>query len=208
MYKAGQAEGTWEKGKGCTGKKLYQYRKKPGPKTGSCSSKTMVGVSGACVKRTPANLARKKEAMAKRKLEGKKKPAKKPAKKKPRDPYPFVSGDPDSGGDISELMSIFSCPEGAEWNEDIGTCVCGEGHTFDSELNKCVRKGDFERLGFPEAGSLEEVFEEVGTPQGGSWEEMWGEFVGEQTQKPRCLEGEIWSDDDEMCIDDPDYWGF
>ena len=74
MYKEGRAQGQWEKGKGCTGKKLYEYRKKSGPKSGSCSSKTMIGASGNCVARTPANLARKKEALADRKLKGKKKP--------------------------------------------------------------------------------------------------------------------------------------
>ena len=217
MYKEGRAVGeTWEKGKGCTGKKLYQYSKKPGPKTGACSSKTMVGASGRCVKRTPANLARKKEAMAKRKLEGKKKPAKKPAKKKPRIPYPFErnGGSYDDEEAISKLMGIFSCPEGAEWDDDMGTCVCGEGHVFDSELKKCVKKRDFERIGFPEAESLEDVFEEMGSPQGdSSWKEPWREFVREQaqksvSQKPICLEGEIWSDEEEMCIDDPDYWEF
>ena len=62
----------WSQTKGCTGKKLYQYRKKTGPKTGKCGPKEMIGASGRCVKRTPANLKAKKEALVKRKLKGKK----------------------------------------------------------------------------------------------------------------------------------------
>lgn len=58
----------WNKTKGCTGKKLYQYRKKSGPKTGKCGPDEMIGVSGRCVKRTPANLRAKKKALGKRKL--------------------------------------------------------------------------------------------------------------------------------------------
>jgi len=58
----------WSKTKGCTSKKLYQYRKKPGPKSGGCGPDEMIGASGICVKRTPDNLKAKKKALAKRKL--------------------------------------------------------------------------------------------------------------------------------------------
>ena len=102
MYREGRAEGEWQKGKGCTGKKLYQYRKKPGPKTGLCNSKTMIGASGRCVARTPVNLARKKEALAARKLGGKKASGKKKAP--PRDSYPFEAGD--DGSDEEDVLGI------------------------------------------------------------------------------------------------------
>nr|QBK85730.1 MAG: hypothetical protein LCMAC101_03250 [Marseillevirus LCMAC101] len=69
MFKEGKTQ--WKKGKGCTGKKLYRYRKKSGPKGGSCDSKSMIGASGRCVARTPANLAAKKKALATRKTRGK-----------------------------------------------------------------------------------------------------------------------------------------
>ena len=195
MYREGRAEGEWQKGKGCTGKKLYQYRKKSGPKTGSCNSKTMIGVSGNCVARTPANLARKKEALASRKLKGKKAPAKK--KKAPRDSYPFEknggSYDPEEA--IAEMMGMFTCPEGQDWNDDTGECECPAGHRFDKELKKGIKARDFERIGFPEAETIEEVMEEIGGPP----EPPAARKRGSRIDPLDCPEGEYWSEKRKAC---------
>ncbi len=169
MYKEGRAEGEWKKGKGCTGKKLYQYRKKSGPKSGSCNSKTMIGVSGNCVARTPANLARKKEALASRKMGGKKKPSKKSAKK--------TSG---AAGQVSELFAEFGdlvfdageCPGGQDWNAATGRCECPKHHYWDEEMKKCVKGGDFQRVGFPEAETIGDVIEEIESSNGNG--DVWG----------------------------------
>ncbi len=77
----------WSQTKGCTGKKLYQYRKKPGPKTGKCGPTEMIGVSRKCVKRTPANLKAKKKALAKRKIAGKATNAKEPEVSSDDEPF-------------------------------------------------------------------------------------------------------------------------
>jgi len=138
MYREGRAEGQWEKGKGCTGKKLYQYSKKPGPKSGSCSSKTMIGASGKCVKRTPTNLAKKKEALAERKLKGKKKPAKKRVN--------FLETESETTSDIKEMMAEIGPPPGGigykrcvdpkVWSDAFGMCVYKSGYEGESSMSE------------------------------------------------------------------------
>ena len=98
----------WNQTKGCTGKRLYQYRKKSGPKSGRCGSNDMIGASGRCVKRTSANLKAKKEALAKRKL-GKTK------KDKKKIEYPAESSDEDP------FMEIGVRPEESSYEESEGS---------------------------------------------------------------------------------------
>lgn len=147
MYKDGRAEGQWEKGKGCTGKKLYQYSKKPGPKTGSCTSKTMIGASGKCVKRTPANLAKKKEALAERKLKGKKKPAKKQLAADLEEVFEILEEKPTVEEVVTELQDLRGNSFKAELRrigidpeEYAKNMYCSFDEVFDFDEMKCVPK--------------------------------------------------------------------
>ena len=73
-------------------------------------------------------------------------------------------------------MNIFSCREGEVWNDYTGECVCDDEHEFDEILNKCVRSGDYTRVGFPGAETIEEIMEEIGPAPGTSRESVGGEW--------------------------------
>jgi hypothetical protein len=161
----------------------------------------MIGASGNCVARTPANLARKKKALEERKLKGKKSAGKKSAgKKKAPTSYPATTSgkyeDPEDF--LSALMSIMTCPEGSRWNDDTGKCECDDDHEFNKEMNKCVKRRSFEPLGLPEAKSIEDVFSYVDNcpAEGEYWSTMQNKCVS------KCNEGQYWSTTHNKCVSD------
>jgi len=152
----------------------------------------MIGVSGNCVARTPANLARKKKKLGERKLKGKKSAGKKSAGKKKAPKSDLASLRSEYDALLASMMSVTTCPEGSGWNDYTGRCECDDDHEFNEELQKCVKRESFEKLGFPEAETIEDIMAEIGSPPEGPPRRKRGSRTCEYPQ--------TWSDDLGMCV--------